>query len=627
MCGITVIVNTKNAPVAERLVRGMNARIRHRGPDNEDIYHGDNFALGHRRLSIVDTGHLAHQPLRYGDYIITFNGEIYNHGQLRQKLLSKGYVFNTRSDTEVILAAYDYWKTDCVRLFEGMWSFVIYDIRKNILFGSRDRFGQKPFHYTKAGNYFMIGSEVKQFYEVPGFRPVLNQEAAFNFLNYNALNYSDETFFEGVRSLPAGHNMVYNLSTNKYSISQWYNFPRGSTCSMDLCEAAEQFRELFAQSVSLRLNSDVKFGSCLSGGLDSSSIVCMMDRILNDHDKFNTISICWNEKDIDEQEYIDAVTAHTNSFNKKVFPSMEELSWEGTFDKIVYHQDQPVPTASHFSEYKVYEAAAQNGLPVMLDGKGADEYLGGYSIFNWYHIDSLLRRGNLVSFSQEWNVLRKTLHLSDYSMIKNFLYIKYKNWRPRLDPLMNAHWSSQLLNLNPALPERHARMNIKDLSYYQLFRSSLPYQLHSADRNSMCHSVEARLPFLDHRLVEFSYTLPDSCKISKGMSKIILREALENILPRKIRERKTKLGFPAPELKWMKRNHRWIAETIGESAGILEKFITREKLQAALELFSKGSLTDQSFLFRVLSFASWLRIFNVSFGQLTVERLRLQAIK
>ena len=626
MCGITVIINTRNAPVSERLVSGMNARASHRGPDNEGIYIQNNLGLGHRRLSIVDTGHLAHQPFRYGDTIITFNGEIYNHSELRQTLLSKGYVFNTRCDTEVILAAYDYWKTDCVHWFEGMWAFVIYDIRKNILFASRDRFGQKPFHYAQFGNYFMIGSEIKQFIDVPGFRPVLNQEAAFNFLNYNALNYSNDTFFEGVHSLGAGHNMVYNLSTHKYTTSQWYCFPRASTSSMDLWEAAAQFKQLFAQSVSLRLNSDVKFGACLSGGLDSSSIVCMMDGILNNHDKFNTISICWGDKDIDEQEYMDAVTAHTSSLNKKVFPFMDELNRESALDKIVYHQDQPVPTTSHFAEYKVYEAAAQNGLPVMLDGKGADEYLGGYHIFNWYHMHTLLRQGNLISFSQEWNMLRRTLRFSNYDMIQNFLYIKYKHRRPRLDPLMNEDWSSRMPDINPGLPERNARMCVRELSYNQLFKSSLPYQLHSADRNSMCHSVESRLPFLDHRLVEFSYALPDSFKISKGMSKIILREALKNILPGKIRERKTKLGFPAPELKWMQRNHRWITQTIKDSPDVLEAFITREKLHAVLDQFSKGSVADRSFIFRVLSFASWLKMFNFSLGQLTVERVRMLSI-
>lgn len=611
-------MNTQNGPVPERLVRDMNAKVRHRGPDNDGVYFGDNFALGHRRLSIIDTGHLAHQPLQHGDYVITFNGEIYNHTQLRQTLLDKGYIFNTRSDTEVILAAYDYWKTDCARWFEGMWSFVIYDIRKNLLFGSRDRFGQKPFHYAQFGNYFMIGSEIKQFIDLPGFKPVLNQQVAFDFLNYNVLNYSDETFFEGVNSLGAGHNMVYNLTTNKYTISQWYNFPSGSTSSMDSHEAAAQFRDLFVESVSSRLNSDVKFGACLSGGLDSSSIVSMMDRLLN-NDKFTTISICWNDKKIDEQEYIDAVTAHTHSLNRKVFPSMEELNRDGVLDKIIYHHDQPIPTASHFSEYKVYEEAGQNGLPVMLDGKGADEYLGGYGIFNWYHMHTLLRKGSLISLSQEWNVLRRTLQYSDYEMLKNFLYIKYMHRGARLDPMMNEQWSSQFLNANPGLPEPQAKMNVRDLSHHQLFQASLPYQLHSADRNSMCHSVESRLPFLDHRLVEFAYALPDSFKIKKGMSKIILREALKDVLPAKIRERKTKLGFPAPELMWMQRNHRWITGTIKENSYILEKFITREKLHEVLDQFSKGVITDRSFIFRVLSFASWLRTFNVSFGQLTVE--------
>lgn len=504
-----------------------------------------------------------------------------------------------------------------------MWAFVIYDIKKNILFGSRDRFGQKPFHYARFGNYFMIGSEIKQFIDVPGFRPVLNQEVAFNFLNYGALNYSDETFFEGVHSLPVGHNIVYNLHNHSYSTSQWYRFPEQSTVSMDLCDAAQQFKELFAQSVSLRLNSDVKIGSCLSGGLDSSSIVCMMDDILEGREKIPTISICWNDKEIDEREYIDAVSAHTNTINKKVFPNMEQLNREGALDKIIYHQDQPVPSASHFSEFKVYEAAAQSHLPVMLDGQGADEYLGGYGIFNWYHMHALLRQNNLVSFSREWNAVRNMSRFSDHDMIKNFLFIRYRQRRPRLNPVMDEQWSRQYLNGNPTLPERRSRLSAKDLSYHQLFSSSLPYQLHSADRNSMCHSVESRLPFLDHRLVEFSYALPDSFKISKGISKIILRHALKNILPVKIAERRTKLGFPAPERKWMQQNQQWIARTLEENEDVLEKFVAPEKLRASMDQFKKGGLPDHSFLFRVLAFSSWLKIFNVSLAQLTVVCLQL----
>ncbi len=625
MCGISVIVNTRNAPVPNQLISSMNARIAHRGPDNEGIYHGCNFALGHRRLSIVDTSHLAHQPFQFGEYIIIFNGEIYNHYELRQELHKKGYSFSTRSDTEVILAAYDLWGNKCVSYFEGMWSFVIYDIKKNVLLGSRDRFGQKPFHYGQFGNYFIVASEIKQFMEVPGFKTVLNEEVAFNYLNYEALSYSDETFFEGVRSLSAGHNLEYDLHKHSYTISKWYSFPQARAKKIDLHEAGEEFRRLFEVSVSTRLNGDVRIGSCLSGGLDSSSIVCMADKLLDDHKELHkdllTLSICWNDESIDERPFIDLVSTYTGITNRKIFPGIDELGRQDVLGKIIYHQDQPIPSASHYAEFKVYEAARANALPVMLDGQGADEYLGGYGIFNWYNLQNLFNENRFLSMGQEWIALRRTSNFSDNEMLRNFLFIKYKQRKPRLASFLNAEWAKQHFGENPYILPEGNKMSMRNLSYHQLFVSSLPHQLHSADRNSMCHAVEARLPFLDHRLVEFSYSLPDEFKISKGLSKVILRQALGSMLPRAIRKRQLKLGFPAPERQWMHSNADWVGEELDASEEVAGKFIDYPKLRESFNSFRANKQQDHSLFFRVISLAKWLKIFNIAILQLAVACL------
>ncbi|HEY0677512.1 MAG TPA: asparagine synthase (glutamine-hydrolyzing) [Chitinophagaceae bacterium] len=618
MCGICAIVNTKDQHADTALIGKMNARIAHRGPDNDGVYSAGNFALGHRRLSILDTGHLAHQPLQYRDYIITFNGEVYNHLEIKEALEAKGYEFCTRCDTEVIVAAYDYWGPDCASKFEGMWAFVIYDPRKNILFGSRDRFGQKPFYYGRFGNYFTIASEIKQFMEIPGFKAVLNQEVAFNFLNYGALNYSDDTFFEGVQSLTAGHNLTYNLSTHSHSISKYYEFPHSLSSKMDLVEAADEFRKLFTTSVSSRLSSDVRIGSCLSGGLDSSSIVCMVNDLLEGKEDVHTLSICWNHATIDEREFIDEVSNNTRSVNTKIFPDMMELNDEDVLGKIIYHQDQPIPSASHFSEYKVYEAAGQMGFPVMLDGQGADEYLGGYGIFNWYHLHGLLSGYQFGSLKQEWSAVQKSSKFSSNAMLKNFLFIKFKHRRPQMDPFVQPGWGREFLNGNPTLPPHDTTLSAKELSYHQLFSCSLPYQLHSADRNSMCHSVESRLPFLDHRLVEFCYSLPDTFKIANGVSKVILREGLKSILPQKIRERKLKLGFPAPEREWLQSNVKWVNKELETESDTLHKFVNSRKLKDNFMQFSRHNHQDHAPFFRSLAFAKWLKIFNVSFVQLAL---------
>lgn len=611
MCGISVIVNTIALPVDDSLVRRLNARISHRGPDHEGVYHGTHFVLGHRRLSILDTAHIAHQPLKYREHIITFNGEIYNHRQLKEELLKKGYQFSTRSDTEVILAAYDCWGEQCVSHFEGMWSFVIYDIKKNILFGSRDRFGLKPFYYGRFGNYFTIASEIKQFVEIPAFKAVLNQQVAFNFLNYGALNYSDETFFEGVTALGAGHNMTYHLSTHQYSINRWYHFPDNQVARMHIREAAEEFTRLFEESVATRLHSDVKVGACLSGGLDSSSIVCMANRLQPRSANLTTLGVCWQDKSIDEREYIDTVARHTGINSIKIFPEINDLSNTDVLNKIIYYQDQPIPSTSHFSEYKVYEAAGRNGLTVMLDGQGADEYLYGYGIFNWFHTCGLLANRNLVNVAREWNALKRMCSYSDIQVLKTLLYTKYRTGKTQLSPLINETWGREFAKADPLALPQGTRFNARNLSYNQVFISSLPYQLHSADRNSMCHSVESRLPFLDHRLVEFCYALPDSYKISKGVSKMILREGLKDILPASIRERKSKLGFPAPEAQWMKDNASWMMKELDEHADVLGQFVLTAKVKNDFNNAVNSGSSDYAPFFRILSFAKWMKLFNV----------------
>lgn len=613
MCGISAVVNTRNEPVEHQLIRKMNASIAHRGPDNDGVYTKANFGFGHRRLSIMDTSHLCHQPFKYKDYIIIYNGEIYNHLEIKNDLLKLGYAFTTSGDTEIVLAAYDKWGEQCVTHFEGMWAFVIYDPAKNILFGSRDRFGQKPFHYGEFNSYFIIASEVKQFTYVPGFKASLNHKVAFNFLNYGALNYSDDTMFEGVRSLPSGHNLHYDLSTHRYNITQWYFFPERKNTRIGIDEAADGFRKLLEKSVDLRLGTDARIGACLSGGLDSSSIACIVDNLVKGKENFVTLSICWDEKSIDEQEYIDAVSDQTSSaINEKIFPDLNDLNQGNILEKVIYHQDQPIRTASHFAQYKLYEAAGQRGLRVVLDGQGADEYLGGYGIFNWYHMHGLFKESRFISLSKEWNAMYRSSDLRHYQIFKNLLYMTYRQNSPVMAPFINPDWGKELIEENPMLPPNQARLSAKSLSYHQLFNASLPYQLHSADRNSMCHAVESRLPFLDHQLVEYCYLLPDILKISAGKSKIVLREAMKGILPEKIRDRTTKLGFPAPERTWMYNNAKWIANELDANVFELKDFITPSVIKNDFIEFARSGKGHQDHFFRILTFTRWAKIFGVT---------------
>ena len=616
MCGITVLINTENRSVPSCLLQKMNNTVTHRGPDSEGYFCRENFAMGSRRLSILDTSEAGNQPFKYGDNVIIYNGAVYNYIEVRKELRDLGYVFSTGTDTEVILAAYQAWGSKCVDRFNGMWAFVIYDPKRNILFCSRDRYGIKPFHYAQVGPYFTIGSEIKQFTEIPGFAAKMNAEVAFNFLNYSALNYSADTFFENVYSLKAGHNMVYDLSTHKYSVDCWYNFDPQPDSSLNLEDAAEQFRSLFKDSVSLYTRGDVKLGACLSGGLDSSSIVCMLKELMNGDSHLTTISVCWDNDKIDEREYIDPVLQKTGFCNKRIFPDINNLNNTDVLDRIIHHQDQPIPCASHFVEYKLYEGASKAGITMLMDGQGSDEYLAGYSTFNLYYLLNLFEERKWKEARTEWSLAKEFFDLSHTQLLKFLLYMKYMRPLPMMDSIVNMNWGKQYLGRNPFAMPRKESSSISNFSYHQLFISSLPYQLHSSDRNSMSHSVETRLPFLDHRLVEFVFSLPDEFRLQKSVSKRVLREAMKSLLPESVRNRKYKLGLPAPEHEWMHENAEWVQKELDESAGSLGKLINKSNLQKRFRQFMSFKDTDSATFFRVISLSRWAKIFNVSLSQL-----------
>ncbi|HYF32002.1 MAG TPA: asparagine synthase (glutamine-hydrolyzing) [Chitinophagaceae bacterium] len=610
MCGISALVNRNDQPVSRALLQNLNEKAIHRGPDGEGVFIENNVGLAHRRLAIIDLTSCGAQPMEKLDNIITYNGEIYNFVQLRKQLEMAGYTFHSRSDTEVILAAYDYWKEDCLSRFEGMWSLVIYDRKRERLFCSRDRFGQKPFHYAIIDNYFVVASEIKQIAALPGFRATWQPQVAFHFLNHGALNYSAETFFEGVHSLPAGHQLVYDLRTHSYTIRQWYEFKDNPVPKkISFPEAAAEFRRLFEQSVVARLQSDVNLGASLSGGLDSSAVCCVMQR-LNGKTSHKSISVCWDDPQIDEQPYTDAIISTTGNDSVKVFPDINELHTNCALSRIIYAQDQPILSASYFAEFKLYEAAQTEGLTVMLDGHGADEYLGGYTAFNFYYLHGLLSSANLQHFYRQWKkiALMHTMPLSLF--IRNCIELRYKYLFPGIKPFLNQRWAKNYLEKDPALLS--SSYDLKHFTLHQLFVCSLPSQVHSADRNSMHHSIEARMPFLDHRLVEFVYNLPDTQKIRDGFSKAILRQALGDVLPEKVKNRQNKLGFPAPEVSWMRRNAAWVNQEITESMANFPGIFNEQYIKSLLASFTKSLPSDYSVLFRLISLNRWAKVFNVS---------------
>ena len=628
MCGISLIINSSNQPVAQQQIQCMNNKVMHRGPDGEGYYFGHNFAMGHRRLSIIDLSDAGLQPMQYADDWIIFNGMIYNYVELKKELLALGYKFQSQTDTEVLLIACQHWGYEAFNKLNGMWALAWYKASSNEMVLCRDRYGIKPLYYTTTNDLFAAGSEIKQFTCLPGFTSVLNKTVAINFLIKGWLNYSDETFFEGVKELRGGHYMVYNLNSHQHAIHKWYNLPAVTTpANIKIGDAIERVRELFADSMRIRMRADVRVGSCLSGGVDSTAMVSHIHAHKLASKDFATVTSCYSDTEYDEQMYSDEVIRMTGFPGIKVFPNLNNLFNNGEFDAMVYNQDQPFSSASHYSEFQVFKTARNNKLTVMLDGQGADEYLCGYNEFFATHVQQLLRKGKII---EAWrNLQSKAAHQGAgvFSVLKAFYKSVY--WYPLISyskrllgksnfPWLNPSWKK----LADAYQNDFKRTNIRDLSLQQMLYSSLPIQLHSEDRNSMMFSIESRLPFLDHRLVELVISLPDTYKIKRGFSKYVLREAIRE-MPEIIKKRTHKMGFAAPDEPWLRENQHKIRKELKDA--IENNDIFSNTLLERFDRFIEGKIGYEPIYFSAIALNRFIKVFNMQTEKVGTVTRRLVA--
>jgi asparagine synthase (glutamine-hydrolysing) len=614
MCGISIVIHSKDCKVDNSVIRAMNNAIEHRGPDDEGYYFGGNFALGHRRLSILDLSSAGHQPMRKEKYIISYNGEVYNYIELREELKLLGHSFHSGTDTEVILSAFAQWGTACFEKFNGMWSFALYDEVNNRIVFCRDHFGIKPLYFTRSGDLFLAGSEIKQFCKVEGFQPVLNKCVAVNFLVNGLLNYSDQSFFEGVQELRPGHYLEYNLDTHQYVVVKWYDLAKASVSQkLDEKSAIAELRRLFFDSVRIRMRSDVRVGSCLSGGIDSSAIVTTVHTGKMANEDFATITSCYKDKNFDEQEFSDAVSSATGFKAVKVFPELNDFWDLGHLDKMLYHQDQPFSSASHYSEFNVFKTAHENSMIVMLDGQGSDEYLCGYVEFFIVRISQLLKEGKWRDANDL--VKHKAVHNKRLAWSEWKAFFKTNTFYPLLGRLKmfggrnNVKWlSAEWQKIAKEGLLSFSARTIRTLSIEEMEYTSIPYQLHSEDRNSMLFSIESRLPFLCPRLVEFVIGLPDNFKLKDGYTKYVLRKAIPE-MPEKIRERKDKMGFVAPDAPWMKQNREMVRKELEEA--IQHSGIFNQSLLEQFDDFIEGKREYEPLYFRVMAFNRFCKIFKL----------------
>ncbi len=625
MCGIAGCISRNKTTDKEKFERMVDI-IRHRGPDDRGTFYENEIALGHRRLSIIDLSPDGRQPFFYQDrYVVVFNGEIYNYVELKEELCRKGYTFKTRTDTEVLAAAYDCWKAGCVRKFNGMWAFAVYDRAEQKIFCSRDRFGIKPFYYTQQEGMFLFASEIKQFFEMLHHNPRANRECLLQFIIRGHMDYCEETMFQDIFQLPGGSNLVYNLSQHTYQVKRYYDIRNVSETDKSYQRACREFYRKFYHSVDLRLRADVPVGYCLSGGLDSSSIVCMADRILKERGNGSgqhTISSCFEDKRYDEQEYIDEVVSSTDVTPHKVFPQESRLFSD--LDRIIWHMDEPFASTSVYAQWNVFQAAAENGLKVMLDGQGADEQLAGYTGFYKVLFFNLLKKGQFQRFRKEWKIYKKDRastenHISVKELLLStvtslFLPDCFKYLLKRIYfklPGKEQPFSPELLMdalKKEKVPEmKEPRLYIADSMYLDM-----PELLHYEDRDSMAHSIESRVPFLDYRLAELVYSLPFSYKLHRGITKAVLRDALTGLLPDKIRNRYSKLGFVTPEDQWINNNFERYKEELKKSVKSLSGLLDEKRV---MEWFDKnqGIVKRQDFTtWRIICAGHWAELFHVS---------------
>ncbi len=548
MCGIAGIFSRKSPFADCATIRSMTDVVAYRGPDGQGHLVDGCVALGHRRLAILDLSEAGHQPMHSldGNASLVFNGEVYNYLELREQLRVKGHRFVSNTDTEVILAAYAEWGTECVSRFNGMWAFALYDRRLRRIFCSRDRFGIKPFFYANTDRAFVFGSEIKQL--LP-FLPVrrARRDVLLNFLVTGLSGYSKETFFEGVSSLPGGHNLILDLHTGAFTIARFYEICPAALEGKSEEELADRFYALLTDSIRLRLRSDVPVGTCLSGGLDSSMIAAIAGREYAEKGgrPFSAVTAGSIDPENDETEFARRVVEGGRMTWHLTRPQTETFVSE--LPKLAFHQDEPFSGLSVMMSYQVMKLAREAGLPVLLDGQGADEVLLGYPMQVGMLISNALKtRGPVAALTAFIQLGSQDPQRSARFRLLSTGAFLAPRWRFR-HYFRNYSALRERPECAPAFLARSE--SVRDLAGYQkteITSTVLPALLRFEDRNSMAWSIETRLPFLDYRLVEFGVGLRVSLKVRDGWSKYILRRAAERVLPASIAWRRSKIGFAAP---------------------------------------------------------------------------------
>lgn len=608
MCGICGKINFSDTEVSQRELKAMADKIRHRGPDDDGYFNEKNVGMAFLRLSIIDLSIAGHQPKFSDDerYVLTFNGEIYNYIELRDELKHK-YSFKTQTDSEVLLTSYIEWGEACLDHFNGMFAFIIYDRIEKKIFGARDRFGVKPFYYFFSEDKFIYSSEIPAILEVLDKKPQPDDSAIFDYLVFNRTDQTEKTFFKEIKKLQHGCKFNLDLKGN-FKISKWYDL-REKVKNTEPLKDAKEYKELFSSSIGLRLRSDVPVGVCLSGGLDSSSIVSTLLHDYNKNDVQTFSAVYGKGKTGDESKFIDIYRPVLKNMHF-ITPDADTLF----NDKETYTRahGEPTPTTAPYAQFKVMELA-KGKVVVTLDGQGADEQLAGYHYFFGFYFKDLLKKFRMIRLMSETQSYLAN-HRSLYGL-KTFAYFllpasSKTSLRVNEKGYIHPDFFESNSGGNSIAGDLYGSASLND-ALHDHFEYKLEHLLKWEDRNSMWFSLESRVPFLDYRLVEKTLSVHSDMIINKGTTKHLLREAMKGILPEEIRNRKDKIGFMTPEEEWFRTDKfkKYITDTINSSSFKNRGYFDSPEVKKRYEKHLNGEINISKEIWKWINLEMWFKEF------------------
>lgn len=569
MCGIVGMIHKVPAPVDGQLLKRMGDTIHHRGPDDEGMFLQDRVGFFHKRLSIIDLA-TGQQPMIDDDYVLVFNGEIYNYVELRQDLVRKGHRFNTHSDTEVILKMYREYGEEAISQLNGMFAFLLYDRSRQRMLAARDHFGIKPLYFYEDGEKLIFASEIKAVIAHPEVQAALDRDSLNEYLTFQFILHQD-TLFKGVKKLLPGHYLILDLATNRSQLRKYWepNFKVDTHHSLEYF--TYEVQRLLEDAVKIQLRSDVPLGSYLSGGMDSSTVSILAARHIPQGLK--TFTGAFREgQEYDETPYAEIVAKDCKAEMFKVYPT--ETDFIELLPKLIYHLDEPVVGPGIFPQYMVSKLASEH-VKVVLGGQGGDEIFGGYTRYVVAYLEQALKGAIFETNDEGEHVVSLQSILPNLPYLRQYIPMMRQFWKKEAFSDMDRRYFHLIDRSESALelysgdfrdqfdqdvifarfqqlfnhPDTLSYFN--KMTHFDLF-GSLPGLLQVEDRVSMAVSLESRVPILDHRIVDLIAVMPAAMKFKGGEMKYILKKAAQNILPRAILERKDKMGFPVPLHLWAK---------------------------------------------------------------------------